>query len=310
MPHLEKSDAPGTLAQGYARAARQSLDKLREGEQMIRKDGDLEGVHLMRTSCRRLRATVKYLGDHLGRGERKQLQRGLQSLMTALGSVRDLDVLRGAISGVETLDVSEAEGLREVIDQRLADADKGMQDALDGKEYRELSDRLERSIANAAANDPVTLHGPTRIMDALAEVMRLKPAEWGKAPEESLHDLRKAVKKFRYALEAFAPSYGRPVSRQIDRCRNLQESLGTLQDAAVFATHLKGMRTFVAGQFIATMRSRADLHLSELPDVWDRTFPPKAMARLGAHLLRRAVKSPKAKKQEEAPESQQVAVGS
>ena len=96
-----------------------------------------------------------------------------------------------------------------------------------------------------------------------------------------------------YALEAFAPAYGRPVARQVERCRDLQESLGVLQDAAVFASQLKGLRTFVAGQFIATMRARADGHLQELPAVWDRAFPSKGMARLGGHLLRRAVKSPK-----------------
>jgi len=293
MHELDSAAAPATLAEAFARAARQSLGKLREGEAMIRKDGDLEGVHLMRTSCRRLRATVKYLGDHLESKEQKGLQRGLQSLMAALGPVRDLDVLRGAIGSVESLDPAEAESLSEEIDQRLAAADVSMQEALDGRDYRSLVERLEQAIRTATDVEPLNLHGPTRIMDALAGVMRLKPVEWAEAPEESLHDLRKAVKKLRYALEAFAPAYGRPVSRQIDRCRDLQESLGALQDSAVFASHLKGMRTFVAGQFIATMRSRADGHLKELPEVWERAFPAKGMARLGGHLLRRAVKSPK-----------------
>jgi len=293
MRDLDTTDAPATLAEGFARAARLSLEKLREGEAMIRKDGDLEGVHLMRTSCRRLRATIKYLGDHLDRKEQKTLQRGLQGLMAALGPVRDLDVLRGAVGSVESLDANEAEGLSEEIEQRLAAADVSMQEALDGPEYRSLLSRLELAVRSAIDAEPLNLHGPTRIMGAIAGVMRLKPAEWSGAPEESLHDLRKAVKKLRYALEAFAPAYGRPVSRQIERCRDLQESLGALQDSAVFASHLKGLRTFVAGQFIATMRTRADGHLKELPEVWERTFPAKAMARLGGHLLRRVVKSPK-----------------
>ncbi len=293
MNELPAAAEPRTLAQAFARAARQNLDKLREGESMIRKDGDLEGVHVMRTSCRRLRAAVKYLGDHLGRKERRAIQLGLRSFMTALGTVRDLDVLRGAVRGVGALDQSEAEGLGEEIEERLAEADGDMQRALDGEEYRELLNRLELAVRCAAGGESLTLHGPTRILDAVAGVMRLKPDDWAEAPEESLHDLRKAVKKLRYALEAFAPAYGRPVERQIERCRELQESLGVLQDAAVFASHLRGVRTFVAGQFIATMRTRADGHLKDLPAVWDRTFPAKGMARLGGHLLRRAVKSPK-----------------
>jgi len=292
MNNLAAAPTPRTLAQAFARAARQNLDKLREDESMIRKDGDLEGVHLMRTSCRRLRATVKYLGDHLGREERRAIQLGLRSLMTALGTVRDLDVLRAAVRGVDALDSAEAEGLGEEIEERLAEADGEMQRALDGEEYREILNRLELAVRGAAGGESLTLHGPARILDALAGVMRLKPDDWAGAPEESLHDLRKAVKKLRYALEAFGPAYGRPVERQIERCRELQESLGVLQDAAVFATHLRGVRTFVAGQFIATMRTRADERLKDLPALWDRTFAPKVMARLGGHLLRRAVKGP------------------
>jgi len=270
---------------------------------MILKNRDLEGVHLMRTSCRRLRATVKYLGDHLDRKEREALQRGLRNLMAALGPVRDLDVLRAAIKSVESLDPNGAENLKGDIDQRLAAADVAMQEALGGGDYPGLLDRLELAIRSAASDEPLNLHGPTRIMDAIAGVIRRKPEEWTEAPEESLHDLRKAVKKLRYALEAFAPAYGRPVARQIERCRDLQESLGALQDAAVFESQLKGLRTFVAGQFIATMRTRADGQLKELPAVWERAFPPRGMARLGGHLLRRAVKTPKKRLQEPAARS-------
>src|SRR5579864_897137 len=167
MRDLESTDAPGTLAQGFARAARQSLDRLREGEAMILKNRDLEGVHLMRTSCRRLRATVKYLGDHLDRKEREALQRGPRNLMAALGPVRDLDVLRAAIKSVESLDPNGAENLKGDIDQRLAAADVAMQEALGGGDYPGLLDRLELAIRSAASDEPLNLHGPTRIMDAI-----------------------------------------------------------------------------------------------------------------------------------------------
>lgn len=290
MTSLKSDPAPVTMSEGFARAARLNLDRLREGETMIRADGELEGVHLMRTSCRRLRAAVKYLGDHLDRAERRSLQRGLRDLMGALGPVRDLDVLRSAVTGMETLDDREAQDLCEDLEERLAAASAKMQGVLDGEAYAELCGRLERAARPLEPNDPLTLHGPSRIMDALAGVLRRKPGDWAAAEEESLHDLRKSVKKLRYALEAFAPAYGHPVARQIDRCRDLQESLGALQDAAVFASHLQGIRTFVAGQFVATIRSRAEARLKDLPGLWERTFPSKSLARLGGHLFRRTVK--------------------
>lgn len=285
MNELHRDSEALALSESFRRAARQHLDRLAEGEKMIRVEGDLEGVHLMRTSCRRLRATLSYLGDHLDRDERKSLQRGLRDLMAALSPVRDLDVLRGA------LDQAKAEDLGEEIEERLANATVRMEEAIDGADYDNLCKGLERAIRAAKAGDPVVFKAPARIMDAFSDVLRLKQADWSEAPEESLHDLRKAVKKLRYALEAFAPAYGRPVTRQIERCRDFQEALGTLQDAAAFAAHLQGIRTFAAGQFIATIRTRAEARKQDLPELWEKTFGPKGMARLGAHLFRRSVKT-------------------
>jgi hypothetical protein len=83
------------------------------------------------------------------------------------------------------------------------------------------------------------------------------------------------------------------VERAIERCRALQESLGTIQDAAAFSEHLKGARSFSAGQFLATLRARSGRELEGLPDLWKRTFGPKGLSRLGAHLFRRSVKGGK-----------------
>lgn len=290
MTPTDSSSSVLTLAEGYSKAARQHLDRLREGEEKIRTDGDLEGVHLMRTSCRRLRATVKYLGDHLSRDDRRMLKQGLKEFMAALGPVRDLDVLRGAIGSVESLDPREAEALREEVEERLAIAAQRMEGALDGKEYADLRAQLEGSLQTATADVLVTLEGPIRIGSAITDVLRSKPGDWAAASDESLHTLRKSVKKLRYALEAFAPAYGRPVSRQIDRCRDLQEALGNLQDAAVFGSCLKGIRTFAAGQFIATIRGRADARLQQLPELWEKCLGPKLLSRLGGHLFRRATR--------------------
>ncbi len=158
-----------------------------------------------------------------------------------------------------------------------------------GPDYARLLNELEKSMDAAGDSMPVSLAGPVRIGKALSDALRRKPITWSGAGDEALHDLRKGIKKLRYALEAFAPAYGRPVARAIERCRNLQGSLGTLQDAAVFASLLKGIRTFAAGQVIATVRVHAEARLKGLPALWEETFGSKGMARLGGHLFRRAV---------------------
>lgn len=280
-----------TLAHSFSQAIREHLGRLREGERVIREDGDLEGVHLMRTSCRRLRATLKYLGDPLPKDVRKPLEKELGRLMGALSTVRDLDVLRQSIDTVPSLSTPESESLKEAIEERLSGATARMQRALDAEGYPKLLAALERAVQISDDGTPVTWAGAARTADALTHTLRSKPADWAAAPEESLHDLRKSVKKVRYALEAFAPAYGRPVAKAIERCRDLQESLGIVQDAAAFSQHLKGLESFSAGQFIATVRVRAEREVGRLGDLWEKAFGPKAAARLGAHLFRRAVRN-------------------
>jgi len=199
-------------------------------------------------------------------------------------------VLRQAVDGIPALSSSDAEPMKESIRQRLSEATAKMQAVLDGDSYARLQGDLEKAAQTADDGTLVTWAAPARVGAALSGVLRLKPADWASTAEESLHDLRKSVKKARYALEAFAPAYGRPVARAIERFRELQESLGVIQDASAFRDHLQSMRSFSAGQFIATMRARADGELKRLPELWEKSFGPKGMTRLGGHLFRRSVK--------------------
>jgi hypothetical protein len=52
------------------------------------------------------------------------------------------------------------------------------------------------------------------------------------------------------------------------------------------------------------MRSRAEVRMKELPGLWEKSFGPKGMARLGGHLFRRCVRPRKAARTP--PERQQA----
>ncbi len=276
------------LSDAFAAAARDSLDRLREGEARVRAD-DLEGLHLMRTAARRLRAGVAHLGRHLPRERRSALKDGLRRLMRILGAVRDLDVLRGAVASTP-LSPADADTLRTRAWRRMQRPMARMRQELDGDAYRALLASVAEAIATPAAATRATDAGPGRLWSAIRETLAGRPADWS-AGEAALHELRKSVKRLRYALEAFAPAYGRPVVRMIERCRDLQEALGAIQDAATFASTLRGCRTFAAGQFLATVAARADAVRADLPRLWRRAFGPRRLARLGAHLLRRAAEA-------------------
>jgi CHAD domain-containing protein len=281
-----------TLHTAFADAVASHVDRLKEGERLVLVDSDLKGVHLMRTSCRRLRATVKYLGSALPGKTRRSLQDGLRALMGSLGRVRDLDVLLGALGTVPALAVPEAGDLRRSVEERRDRAATETRGVLEAPEYRALLADLKSAAEAGIDARAVTAEAPGRVAEALSASLTLKPADWAAAPEETLHDLRKAVKKVRYALEAFAPAYGRPVAKAIERCRDLQESLGVIQDASAFGVLLQETPTFWSGQFLATVRARADRERElRLPGLWEKAFGVKAVGRLGEHLFRRAVRS-------------------
>ena len=280
------------LASSFSTAVAAHLERLQEGERMVLVDGDLKGVHLMRTSCRRLRATVKYLGEPLPGKTRRALQDGLRSLMGSLGRVRDLDVLRGALDTVPALAAPEADDLRQSVEERRDRATQETRALLETAEYRTLLGDLRSAAGAAGDGRPVTWAAPGRISEALSAVLGMQPRDWAAAPEESLHELRKGVKKIRYALEAFAPAYGRPVAKAVERCRDLQECLGVIQDASAFDALLRETPSFWSGQFLATVRARADREReTRLADLWDKAFGPKALGRLGGHLFRRAARA-------------------
>ena len=124
-----------TVSSCFSDAVLESLRKLREGEALVREQGDLEGVHLMRTSLRRLRSAVRFLGTHLPGSRRRVLQDGLRDLMGRLGPVRDLDVLKGAVAATPGAEPRDAESLAERVDKRLMSAHVRMMETLDAPEY-------------------------------------------------------------------------------------------------------------------------------------------------------------------------------
>ncbi len=267
------------------------LDKLREGEAAFRSARDPEGIHTMRTAARRLRSAVRFLGGHLDAAERGSLKIRLRTLMRVLGPVRDLHVLAGAVRGMGELQPDEAKSLAESVEVRGERPTAAALAYLDGDEYRVLMADLESSRRVDAPGVPAAAAAPARLFRAIGEALARRPASWNDAPDEDLHEARKSVKRLRYALEAFRPAFGRPLASAAERCRSLQDALGRIQDASSFDAVLRGQRTFAAGQFLAYARIRAAGARELLPDLWVRALGPKALARLGAHLMRRAARA-------------------
>jgi CHAD domain-containing protein len=86
------------------------------------------------------------------------------------------------------------------------------------------------------------------------------------------HELRIAIKRLRYALDALAPLYrGRQVRKYLGAAAAMQETLGELNDIHVAQTLLAELRLRQANDLLqGWLAGRAELLLDRLPAAIDR----------------------------------------
>ena len=101
--------------------------------------------------------------------------------------------------------------------------------------------------------------------------------------DEGLHDVRKAIKRARYAAETAAPVDGKRADPYADRMKSAQETLGDEQDSVVVRAVLRrladdasiaGEPTFTYGRLHAAEerrgRERSDAFLRDVEAGWAR----------------------------------------
>uniref|UniRef100_A0A832I2H0 CHAD domain-containing protein n=1 Tax=Eiseniibacteriota bacterium TaxID=2212470 RepID=A0A832I2H0_UNCEI len=207
----------------------------------VHEAADQEAVHDLRVAARRLAATLSLWRDLLAARPRRRAVRRLRRLRRALGPVREHEVHLADL---------EARLARQPLATRLAAAER--LDALRRRVARgraraarrarprrieRIVGRLPRALAAvrrriAACADPLA---PPRARlaaveaDARAALARAR----GSWDDAALHAARIAVKRWRYALEAFADVAGPPPAAPPPRAlRALQHDLGVAHDRA------------------------------------------------------------------------------
>jgi CHAD domain-containing protein len=195
---------------------------------------------------------LKSFGGVVAESRRRAAMAAMREMTVPTSPVRDLDVLSETL-GSMLGDVLSDDTLRVagLVEARRREARHRLVDALDGP----LTPRLVQAWRGVAdvyvigAGDPPPLAhrrmGPVAD-DALWRAYR-RGRSAGRAATRSddlehWHDLRKALKGFRYLLEAFAPLWDRDGRRLVRRhLRALQDHIGGLQDLRVQASILEDL---------------------------------------------------------------------
>lgn len=287
--------APTDPAQHHVRAALDlRLRALLRHDPGTRTGADIEDLHQMRVSVRRMRATLKAARPLLDKTWADGLRAELGWLGRALGPVRDLDVMLLRLHGeATTLPEKEREAAEVLVGALVTEhtvARATMLVALDAPRYTTLVERLTDAIRLPLPTPSATEAQP-ELMDLVrAEARRLHRAvdRAGDDPsDEVLHALRIDCKRVRYTGELVEPTLGKghqakAVRRLLGATAELQEVLGDHQDACV-AEHrirelLDGLSddkggidaqvVFVAGRLVERERARAERKRSEWRAAW------------------------------------------
>ncbi|NHO31533.1 CYTH and CHAD domain-containing protein [Acetobacter fallax] len=208
--------------------------------------GDVEGIHQMRVAIRKLRSALQLFEPYLEAHTIGPFEDELQRLGRVLGEARDRDVfcmetLPAVFStpdsndwrllldrvATESRDAAHQAVQRELAGPALTALALGL---MAWAEDRPLSADEDVALTLLAAIAPAPLDRFFRKVNRRGR--RIDPAS-----PETLHDLRKSLKKLRYGADYFASLFpGRRVRPYLKRCKILQRALGEINDAAVALT--------------------------------------------------------------------------
>jgi CHAD domain-containing protein len=228
------------------------LDTLEANVQGARQNLDSEFLHDLRVATRRTRAALAQIPGVLPAEVTADFKARFAWLQQVTGPVRDLDVylfdfehyrdsLPRAMRG-------DLEALRTYILAHYADEQARLSEGLGSPAFLDLVRDWRHALTGPASPGPApaNAHRPVRdLADERIWRMVRRVRKEGRAitpdsPSADMHELRKSCKKLRYLMEFFQSLYpNQGVGAAIRQLKALLDNLGSFQDLAVQAAHLR-----------------------------------------------------------------------
>ena len=207
---------------------------------------DPEGVHSMRVASRRLRSALRDFMPYLRQRGLTSVSKQTKNIAAALGEVRDQDVAIIALEKIQKQANAEvAAALQQLIDERKERRNESRDNlssilvATEMKQAKtEFMARIEKAtrLANPPGQTELTFAKMSAaiILDRLKELEKLSESLYKPFEIESLHDMRIAAKRLRYALELFQQCWGRSLHAFAKNAARMQTALGEVHDCDVW----------------------------------------------------------------------------
>ncbi len=273
-PVIDAEGSAGHVVRAYLRM---QVSALAAADPMARVDAE-DAVHKMRVAVRRLRSALATYRRLLDPDVTEPIRSELLWLGGVLGPIRDAEVIRAHLrAAVADQPPALVIGpVRRRIDTTLnrdhgQAHTKGMVE-LTSARYIALLDSLDHitdAVSGKRSRRPARKVLPTEVRRAHRRMRRLvdEAVAGGGPTDEQLHELRKAVKRVRYAAESVTEVFGADASELATRMEAAQELLGAHQDTVVIRTVVlrlaaeaadAGEPSFTYGRLHAAEQQRAD----------------------------------------------------
>jgi inorganic triphosphatase YgiF len=203
-----------------------------------------EAAHQLRVGLRRLRTAAALFREALGGPALAALEAEAKALADVAGAARDLDVLSEDLLAPLEADDAGVAALRAALDTRREERRAAMRARLSSPETPAFLFDLGAFVEGRGWLRPADFGQTAALAAPVAETARAaldtrwkKVAKLGAKVEsldiEARHDLRKRLKKLRYAVEFFDALYPSKVTKPfLKRLKALQDDFGALQDLA------------------------------------------------------------------------------
>lgn len=278
----------GSLAHHVLSAALGScLEQIVANEPAIMEAGDPEGVHQMRVGLRRLRSIIRLFSGQGDPFELNIYSQEARHIAATLGQARDLDVLEddlmAALPDRSLVDVNHDPVLRALARARKkawSDVRTLLTEPRFTKFLLGLAARIEAIRAappEGRLAKPAPAFAAARLREAAAKAAKLG-RKMQRLSTPKRHELRKRLKKLRYAAHVFGPLFpARKTRPYLKRLEALQDSLGALNDVAVAEETLAALpvaaqhRTAAAraaGFLLGYHARRAEADMKEAARLW------------------------------------------
>ncbi len=293
-----------SMAEAGRKALLHQLVAMLEAEPGSRSGDDPEDVHDMRVAIRRTRSALSLLEPYFKTKPVRFYRKQLRKIMKVLGSVRDLDVLIDDLRAFAA-DADPDNQLApafEQLDSARKNARRELISTLDKGSYRRFIEDytafLKEPGKSARSTNNVDPHDvyPTQVRHLLPPLLyehvgmvRAYDSVLADADAPTLHALRIAFKRLRYAVSLYADVLGTGAQEFVNEIKLVQDHLGRINDIENAADRMRWLtkqldaKTDAAAislleTYAASVAAEGGTLREDMNDIW-RHFNTKTVQR-------------------------------